>query len=153
GPAEDRGDQGKAEADFRLDPSRQAQRPVQQEEHGEQGRQEVEGEVTFRGERLIGVGNLAVHGPGQPAEGGVENFGGLGRYINPDNPGYGHGRFKSSPGMPLSAWGCGFIMMGYFVSSRRRPRQRKGNAMSIDKSLRRKDTLQRARNVLTRGER
>ena len=28
-----------------------------------------------------------------------------------------------------------------------------GVAMSIDKSLRRKDTLQRARNVLTRGER
>ena len=31
--------------------------------------------------------------------------------------------------------------------------ERKGNAMSIDKSLRRKDSLQRARNVLTRGER
>src|SRR5207237_4611540 len=29
----------------------------------------------------------------------------------------------------------------------------KGLAMSIDKSLRRKDSLQRARNVLTRGER
>src|SRR5438128_12496800 len=34
------------------------------------------------------------------------------------------------------------------------PESAKGNdAMSIDKSLRRKNTLQRARNVLTRGER
>jgi small basic protein (TIGR04137 family) len=31
--------------------------------------------------------------------------------------------------------------------------EKKGSAMSIDKSLRRKNSLQRARNVLTRGER
>src|SRR5437763_6779722 len=34
-----------------------------------------------------------------------------------------------------------------------RPARFKGNAMSIDKSLRRKNSLQRSRNVLTRGER
>src|SRR6516225_3544766 len=33
------------------------------------------------------------------------------------------------------------------------PAASKGTPMSIDKSLRRKDSLQRARNVLTRGER
>src|SRR4029077_15723713 len=56
-------------------------------------------------------------------------------------------------GAPLSRFDQPFIMSGKCSGTRPPPIASKDNPMSIAKSLRRKNSLQRARNVLTRGER
>src|SRR5439155_9741692 len=60
-------------------------------------------------------------------------------------------RTPKRPPLPPSA--RGFIMSGRLFPGYHGPRLHEGKPMSIEKSLRRKNSLERARNVLTRGER
>jgi small basic protein (TIGR04137 family) len=54
---------------------------------------------------------------------------------------------------PLVGLGACFYHEQEVIHAHRKETAHKETPMSIDKSLRRKNTLQRARNVLTRGER